>query len=377
LTYSLEDSVRRLLEWELIDEVAIVDGDLTVSSAARRNLNLRVERRLGDSSLIKQVTTGAADAADSLIREAGFYAFCAEERAAAAVASSMPRLRGTLDSGRVLVLELLENARTLWQEYGERDPHELPLTAPLALGWALGALHSTFRESILATDPRLGRLARDCPPCFDLHRPHPGILRDASPARLELCRSVQREASLRDGLAAARSAWCCETVIHGDVRPDNVLVTRRSGAPAIWLVDWEFVQHGDPAWDVGCALHDHLMFWVRSMSLDPHLDAAERVATARCPLPALHVAMRALWTGYLATGAGGDPGVEAVLARAVRFSGVRLLQTAWEKARQLDHQSATGVLVLQLAANLLADPERAVSDLYGFEQPISPPRARS
>lgn len=367
MTYHLEESVRQLLDWGLVDEAAIVSGDLAVSSAARRNLNLRVERRHGASYLIKQLTAGPAEGAESLAREALFYAFCAAEPTVGPVAACMPRLHAVFDSGKVLALELIEDARTLWQEYGDRDPRHLPLAAPLALGWALGTLHSTFRGSGLATDPQLGSLREDCPPCFDLHRPHPGILRDASRARLELCRAVQRDPQLSAGLAAARSAWQCETLIHGDVRPDNVLFSASGDQTAVWLVDWEFVQRGDPAWDLGCALHDHLLFWVRSMSPAPGLDSAQRAASARYPLGPLQVAMRALWTGYLTTASVSDREAAALLERAAQFCGARLLHTAWERARSLEHQSTLGVLVLQLSANLLADPGRALHELCGFD----------
>lgn len=370
MTDHLEESVRQLLDWGLVDEAAIIGGDLTVSSAARRNLNLRVERRHGASYLIKLLTVSAAGSAESLAREARFYTFCAEEPQAAAVTGFMPRLHASLDSGSVLVLELLRDARTQWQEYGDHDPRGLRLAAPLALGWALGTLHSTFRGSGLANDPRLGRLEHDCPSCFDLHRPLPGILLDASPAQLELCRAVQRDATLSSGLAAARAAWRCETLIHGDIRPDNVLFAPTGDQPAIWLVDWEFVQRGDPAWDLGCALHDHLMFWVRSMSLLPGLDSGQRAASARYPLGPLQAAMQALWTGYLATASLAGWEAAALLARAAHFCGARLLQTAWEKARYLEHQSVLGVLVLQISANLLADPGRALRDLCGFDLPV-------
>lgn len=369
MTHPFEDTIRRLLDWELVDEAAILAGDLKVSSAARRNLNLRLERRQGPSYLIKQRTEEAVGAPDPLAREAAFYAYCAERPETAAVAGFLPRMHACLDSGSVLVLELLKDARTLWQEYGEQDPHQLRLAAPLALGRALGTLHSTFRGSDLTTDPRLAGLGRDCPPCFNLHRPHPGILQDASQAQLEVCRAVQQDAKLSAGLAKARAGWRCETLVHGDIRPDNVLFATKGSHPAVWLVDWEFVQQGDPAWDVGCVLHDHLVLWVRSMPLMPGLDAGLRADSATYPLGPLQAAMGALWTGYLATASVTDREAAELLDRAALFCGARLVHTAWEKARGLEQQSVLGVLVLQLGANLLADPGRAAVDLCGFEPP--------
>ena len=50
-----------------------------------------------------------------------------------------------------------------------------------------------------------------------------------------------------------RASWTGRSVIHGDVKFDNVLVEVLDGLnrdPRIWLIDWELAGLGVPAWDL-------------------------------------------------------------------------------------------------------------------------------
>ena len=79
--------------------------------------------------------------------------------------------------------------------------------------------------------------------------------------------------------------WRDETLIHGDIKSDNILVgpprdRHEAQEDTVWFVDWEFVQIGDPAWDLASALHDFMIFWTSSMPLEPDL-AAEAMIDQR------------------------------------------------------------------------------------------------
>ena len=169
--------------------------------------------------------------------------------------------------------------------------------------------------------------------------------------------------------------WRPETLIHGDIKSDNILVAApldggESEAQWLWIVDWELVQIGDPAWDLGSALHDYLILWTSSMPLRPDRSVAEMINQARYPLSVLRPAIRALWQGYRAAAGldvpGNKSGADALFRRAVAFSAARLFMAALELAHEQEELPVQSVLLIQLGVNILADLDSAQFQLYGI-----------
>ncbi len=149
-----------------------------------------------------------------------------------------------------------------------------------------------------------------------------------------LLASAAQRPVLVQGLRRARGAWRELSLVHGDLKHDNLLL-----APGgeVWIVDWEMARLGDPAWDLA-----GLMF--RPL-LDPALEDAwstDTIAAAAvlldayagaARLPLAPLAQRLLlycgaWlvmsvVQYRSTAANPDqPATERLLAAAERsFSG--------------------------------------------------------
>ncbi len=199
------------------------------------------------------------------------------------------------------------------------------------------------------------------------------MLASLSPAGLRVFQILRSEPDVGDSLERLSLRWQSETVIHGDIKFDNILAGppregREAGDVGVWIVDWEFVQIGDPAWDVAAALHDDVVFWTSSMPQDPTLSAEERIEQARHPLEVVKRATRALWEGYLQAAGLDHGGSEAadLLGRAVAFSAARLILAAHELSLEQEDISVQAVLLLQIGMNLLADPESGQTNLYGI-----------
>ncbi|MGE5674495.1 MAG: phosphotransferase [Mycobacterium leprae] len=369
---TVDNAGRYLQAVGLISTEAAIDGDLDIISATRRNRNLQVTTRGSGNFLIKQPNDPQTIAVDTLRREALFYAFCQNEPAAAALRPLMPRLiRAYLDEA-LLILELLREAKPLWRYYDGFTGDEFPRQPAAAVGRALATVHRTFGAPELLAHPGLAFLEAQTPWALEIHRPNPEILTYMSSAQINLIRILQGQPEAVRALDELRAAWQPETVIHGDVKLDNFLIipSPDEQAPVLYLVDWELVQRGDPAWDLGGAFHDFIYFWV--LSMDHTAPLAEMAAGATHPLSALRPAIHALWSAYCEgmslTGAAGS----SLLHRTVRYSAARVIQTAYEMARHFPMIPPPSVLMLQIGVNLAREPERALAELYGLTEEGDP-----
>lgn len=354
-----------LLGRGLIEVRSIIDGDLRIISAARRNRNLRVVVEEGTGYLIKQPLDPAHGGHYTLAAEAAFYAFCQEEEAVAPVRAVLPRLLHFDRDETLLAIELLRDPQPLWAAFAE-NVEARPAIAR-AVGAAIGLVHRTFRAPEVQSHPRLPPLSRRLPWALGVHKPTPDLLAELTPANLETLKIIQKEENLSRKLDRLGKLWRVETVIHNDVKSDNVLFPRQAGGwDEVRLVDWELVQLGDPAWDVAGVLQDFVVFWSSSMPLQGGLTPDQMVDGARWPLPQLQASLRAMWRGYrTAAGLQPDEGNE-LLARAVRFSAGRMIQTAYEYGAASSQLPPLSVMLLQISSNLLSDPEEGQVRLYGL-----------
>jgi Ser/Thr protein kinase RdoA (MazF antagonist) len=369
----VESATAFLIDRGLIDGPAAASGSYTVRDASRRNRNLRVEGADGGGYLIKQPDPLEDDAEVTLRNEAAFHRLCLEEPALAVLRGMIPRLVDHDAERAVVVFELVPGAVPLRSSERVLASPTLLAEAGRALGEVLGTLHRTCRPLVAAADPRLSWLTGKPPGVLKIHQPLPRSLESLSPANVEVLKTLQSDGWQRGWFEGFRGLWRPETIVHGDVAFDNVLVLPPAGGPGadqvpaeVRVVDWELVRLGDPAWDVAGALQEFLFLWVHSMPVSSSLSAAEMTAGARYPLAGLRGAIRATWQGYRRAARLAADEAAALLRRAVPYSAARLVQSVFELSYESDRLSARSVVLLQLAANILNDPGSAQVQLYGI-----------
>ena len=151
---SVDTAAQYLLDHGLITPQAILTGDLTITSAARRNRNLRVTQRAGRSYLIKQPDDPSFGGGISLRCEAAFYSFCRQDPDLTPIQALLPQLLYLDNDQAVLALELLNDVQPLWDYCNQFTAALFPNPVVHAVGHAIGSIHH-----LLPASARRGRSA--------------------------------------------------------------------------------------------------------------------------------------------------------------------------------------------------------------------------
>lgn len=344
------DIAHYLLSLGLVKSRDVVEEDLTILDASRRNCVFVATTRAGPTLVVKQAGPGAADS-------------LAHEGAVLRALARANRLTGCIpvvvhhepDVGR-LVLMTPGGARDWANNHGDGRFPRLPARA---LGRLLAAVGELPVDAVEAPP-------QDEDPMWGLLLPEPprGLLLSLSAGAQDLVARVQASTDLCRRLDALRENGTESALAHGDLRWDNCLAIAPPGSrrrTRVLLVDWELAGPGRPGYDVGTAIAEYLALWVGSIPIIEPENPSRLTGHALHPLKRMLPAIHRLWFAYDRSSAR-----RVSLRRVIEFAGVRLLQTAVERAQGLGRPTAHVVTLLQLSDNLLRQPDEAAAGLLGL-----------
>jgi Ser/Thr protein kinase RdoA (MazF antagonist) len=344
------DIAHYLLSLGLVKPRDVVEEDLTVVDASRRNCVFLATTRAGPTYVVKQAGPRTAP---TLAHEAAVLRALERSelgRAVPAVVLHDP------ESAR-LVLSTPGGARD-WGEHHRAG--RFPRSPARILGRVLGILHRLPADGV-----------EDLPAGYDrmwgLSLPEPSheLLLGLSAGAQDLVARLQ-SSPVCDRLVELRESTSDGALVHGDLRWDNCLAIAAPGSKRrtrVLLVDWELAGPGAAGFDVGTVLAEYLRIWVGSVPIVEPSDPGRHVGHARHPLRLMQPAVQAFWTTYRLA----RPR-EPTLRRVIELAAVRLLQTAVERAQGLAAASAHVVTLMQLADNMLRDPDDAALSLLGLRE---------
>jgi hypothetical protein len=353
---SQHDVVAYLLKSGLLPARAVVDGNLEIADASQRNANFKVIVPRGPSYLVKQGVDPERRA--TLLREAALYRAFFSARDPKGMRRFTVRSFGYDESEHVLVLELFVDAL----DFREAADPGGALSRGLAssLGTALATLHCDGPGAACSEDLS----ARDSSWALAIHRPDLALLGRISAGNLRLVSILQEAGDVGHHLDHLQTKWRADAWIHGDVRWANCLsIPSRS---AFKLVDWELAGRGDPAWDIGAVLSEHLHAWLHSIPITSRATLARLAPSSQRRLLRSRTSLRHFWSSYVRR-ARIDRGTAAErLLRAAGYAGARLLQAAYEQMQGATEMTPTVVGLLQLGSNVLRRQEASLTELCGF-----------
>ena len=346
------DIAHYLLSLGLVKPREVVEEDLTLIDASRRNSVFLATTRAGPTYVVKQAGPRSAQA---LSHEAAVLRALAE---APELAGKVPTVVRHEPEAARLVLSTPGGAKAWSDHYSMGRFPRLPARI---LGRALAALHRLPAEGVDELPPGID-------PMWGMSLPEPSheLLLDLSAGAQDLVARVQANRAVCDRLAELRDAVSDRTLVHGDLRWENCLAVAAPGSrrrTRVLLVDWEFAGSGAAGFDVGTVLAEYLRAWVGSIPIVVPDDPGRLVERAGHPLRLMLPAMQGLWSAYRLA----RPRRPA-LRRVIELAAVRLLQIAVERAQGLATPSAHVVTVVQLADNMLRHPDSAAHRLLGLRE---------
>jgi hypothetical protein len=352
---------RFLLQRELISAISIVDGSFRVEEVSRRNRNFKVSTGTESSFLLKQGL--GANGRATVAHEADVY----QNFAAAnlSLCDYLPRYSGFDADQGVLILELLPDAQDFRDHHSRRKRFSVRMAAEL--GTALSTLH---RETASALGEHRERgMANKMPWVLSLDRPGLELFCELSVANIQLIRIIQNTPDFPHMLKELQERWRVDSVIHHDIKWDNCLVVPSKKTASKFgpkIIDWEFAALGDSCWDAGAIFSNYLSFWLLSIPVSGEEPPDHFLELAQYPLNRMQPAMRAYWQSYV-RGMRLDPHAsDERLIRAVKYSGARLVQTAFERMQHATALTGDLICLLQLSLNVMQRPREAAVHLLGI-----------
>lgn len=341
----------------LLGAERVVAGDVVVIDASRRNRNFKVISS-GGGLFVKQMRDLQADAMLTLRREASCYELARSDEALAGV---MPKLVAYDPIRHLLVVELAPDAESL-AEFHQRCG-ALPPALGETLGEAVGLYHQRA-TAIIENEAMQTLFARQPPVILTLGRGGHAVLGQFGHIGPALSAIIQQHPEFQRLLDALGDEWRFDSLIHGDMKWDNILVFPATApTPNFRIVDWEMADVGDAAWDVGAVLQSFLAAWILSMPLSSGLPPERYVSLATQPLEAMLPVIHAFWNAYSRQRGFTAEEKPREIERCLRFGAARLVWTAVEQRLYTYNLDPTVSAFLQVSLNILQDPKRAVSEL--------------
>ncbi|OXM55619.1 aminoglycoside phosphotransferase family protein [Amycolatopsis alba] len=249
--------------------------------------------------------------------------------------AAIPRVLTDPDR-RISVYEAIDPCESM-RELSDRGG--LTTAHIVALAGVLAGLHTTPVDDLAAANPDL-RVPMPAPKntLLSVREYSYGLGMEYD----EWLRVIQ---SLSGHWAALHRTWQPRSLLHFDLRDDNVLFATGD----LRVIDWEFACLGDPAYDVGHLITQFVLPAVRRWQPGSPLMPPEVLGRIGTFLTAY---LR--FSGY---------GTE-LPATAVRYAGLVLLQHAGAQLEQFGSLDRTGHLALVLAEGLVRKPETLLKNLH-------------
>jgi hypothetical protein len=185
---------------------------------------------------------------------------------------------------------------------------------------------------------------------------------------LQFFKLYQRFPSLSQAISDLGNSIAPSCLVHNDLKINNILLDLSWESPTstiIKLIDWERADWGDPAFDLGCMLGSYLEIWLDGLTISNSLSINESLQLTATPLELLQPSLFSLVQSYLESFPAIAIARPDYLDRVVQFAGLSLIQRIEITIDEDRIFGNRGIIMLQVAKQLLCTPQAAMNTLFG------------
>ncbi len=325
-----------------------------ISDMSRRNNNKKMMRKNEVSYFIKQPYHRYADGEKSFLNEILFYSLVKNNEKYYFCRSISPALIHHEIKNHILIIEFINKKNYINHKIYQKSFSGLRELTNRSLGKSLALLHHSDYSSV---ENEL-YMPRNLPILIKIVQPTTDSIPYLSPANFKLLKIIHQDTNLFNIVESFKQTWKCHTLIHGDMRLDNIITFSRENKYETIFIDWEYATYGDPAWDVGCVFQEYLIQWIQILDTGHNYSLDQTIENSNDVLNQVLINIRQFWKSYKNSSMIKDP--LDFLKKCIFYCSARLIQTSYEIQEYSIELMNSSVLMLQLASNLVRQPKKAL-----------------
>ena len=283
----------------------------------------------------------------SLKNEVWFYKYI-QRKELPEIRESVPNFFIYDNKSKMLILENLYNFETLHDNIERHSGFSRHIIENLArtIAYIHGMTNLLFHEG------------HKYVPHFYSNIPHfekitPEILANNNDAFIEMLEIIHSDDKINESLKSLRTLgkYC---LIHGDLKFDNILITKYENKIPLKLIDWELCGWGNPVVDLGTIIGNYLLLWARSIRLKKNQSLQNSIKNSKITFMELTIAINYFLKIYKECMKGYSPNFPSIsISDIIRYSGLFILLFVYGDLKATYRLSSKGVLLLSLSKTLL------------------------
>lgn len=346
-----------LIDKNFLDPARIIAGDYLLTQSQSRNAIFRVS--LGESSglFVKQLISMDPQNCYLMQKDATAQYLIQHTDLYKKAQAYIPEYLGYDLENHVLISEYFPKAQNLLEHILEKK------SLSTKYGEKLAALFSSYHHKIddkVDTNRSLQFFTQQIPWIMNL----PDTFGQKGAQVHTIISTILNDTVLVNSLEQLRADWKIESLIHGDVKLTNFIITKENDKENLKVIDWEIADLGDPLWDIAGLIQSYITTWAFSVP-NPANGFIDSVDLNTISCDSLKEVLSDFWQHYVRLCKINKSNAPVAFLKTMKYVAARLLQSAFESNQFTPLMTPNAVRLIQLSQNIFKDPRELGYQLTG------------